>query len=111
MAAQEEELSRDFLVIDQILWPVIFSFRLVFYMPHAHKEVGSTENLSKKCLFLSLWCCSKTTQRTFEIELAANNYSLWLCSSLPDSLHISKRKTVSCMSIGINLTDSMHTYT
>lgn len=68
-------------------------------MPNSPTEVGSIENLRKKCLFLSFWCCSKTTQRTPETELAARNSSFWLCSILPDLLHISRRRTASCMSV------------
>lgn len=108
MAAQGE-LPRDFILIDHILWPVISSFRAVFYMLHTHREMYW--ECQQKCLFLSLWCWSKTTQRTSRIELAANNDSLWVCSGLADLPHISTRKAVSCMSIGINLTASVHTYT
>lgn len=49
MAAQEE-LSRDFKGSNHLA--CYSSFRVVFYIPHAHREVGSTENLSKKNLVL-----------------------------------------------------------
>lgn len=68
-------------------------------MPNTHTDVGCRENLRKKCLFLGFWWCSKATQRTSETELAARNSSLWLCSCLPDSFHIGRRRTVSCTSL------------